>query len=179
MPPFADSRLREVLMVSLKPPPGNWTDAIAQTAELFMNARVCFYKEGDDGDYDPITGEGDEGNISLLWVGAARIQHLRSPSTFATDYQAGASRAFRFQVSKDGGLPFLPEGVKARVLDAGISGAVIDMEGGDAHLEQLGFVVNSAINASHYAVKTIELTANMRPVEWPWVVNPSGQVVPA
>lgn len=165
-------------MVSLKPPPANWTDAIAGVANLFQNARVCFYIADESGsDYDPITGQGQKFSIALLWVGLARVQHLRAPSTFASDYQAGANRAFRFQVDKNGGLPFLSEGIKARVLDAGVSGPTIEMNEGDAHLEQLAFVTNSAINASHYAVKTVELTSTMRPVVWGWSVDDDGQVV--
>lgn len=165
-------------MVTLKPPPANWTDAIASTAELFMNARVCFYEAVEpEVPYDPITGAGDEFDIKLLWVGAARIQHLRAPSAFATDYQAGANRAFRFQVGKNAGLPFLSEGVKARVLDAGVSGPLIDMGPGDADLEKLAYVVNSSINASHFAVKTVELSATMREVKWGWTVNEAGEVI--
>lgn len=165
-------------MVSLKPPPSNWTDVIAGVAKQFMNARVCFYETDDTGsDYDPITGLGKEFIVKPIWVGLARVQHLRAPSTFATEYQAGASRAFRFQVDKDGGLPFLSEGVKARVLDAGVSGPLIDMGSGDADLEKLVYVTNSAINASHQAVKTIELTSNMRQVAWSWTLDDDGSVV--
>lgn len=178
VPALAHARLREVLMVSLKPPPADWTDVIAGVADLFMNARVCFYEANtEESAYDPITGEGDEFSITLLWVGRARVQHLRSPSTFATDYQAGANRAFRFQAGKNAGVPFLSEGVKARVLDAGVPGPLIDMGAGDADLEKLAYVVNSAINASHQAVKTVELTATMRPVEWAWGVDDEGNVV--
>lgn len=178
MPPLTHARLREVLMVSLKPPPSSWTDVIAGVADMFMNARVCFYEADMTGsDYEPITGEGEEFSINLLWVGLARVQHLRAPSTFATDYQAGANRAFRFQANKNAGVPFLSEGVKARVLDAGVSGPLIDMGAGDSDLEKLAYVVNSAINASHQAVRTIELTATMREVEWTWTVSDEGAVV--
>ena len=165
-------------MVSLKPPPSNWTDAIAGVANLFQNARVCFYETDDSGsDYDPITGQGTEFTVKPIWSGLARVQHLRAPSTFATEYQAGANRAFRFQVDKDAGLPFLSEGVKARVIDAGVPGALIEMGAGDADLEKLAYVVNSSINASHYAVKTVELTSTMRPVEWTWTLDDDGSVV--
>lgn len=165
-------------MVSLKPPPANWTDAIAGVAGLFMNARVCFYEADYSGsNYDPITGNGREFVIKSLWSGLARVQHLRAPSTFATDYQTGANRAFRFQVGKDAGLPFLSEGVKARVIDAGVPSALIDMGDGDADLERLSFVTNSSINASHYAVKTVELTSTMRPEKWTWTLDADGVVV--
>lgn len=174
VPALVDA-LREVRMVSLSPPPTSWTDAIGGVAKRFMNARVCFYEEV-EGDYDPITGLGDEGGIEPIWLGLARVQQLRSPQKFATDYQADTSRAFRFQVAKDSGLPFLPQGVKGRVLSAGVSGAEM-MSPGDGNLELLAFVVDANINGSHQAVKTIELTANMHPVKWDWTVDENGAVV--
>lgn len=147
-------------LVSLKPPPDSWVDTIKETAEQFMTARVCFYEETQDGDYDPIDGTGEESSIDIIWAGSARVQHLRSPQKFASDYQAEANRAFRFQLPKDGGVPFLPQGTLARVLDAG--------EDGDPDLEALVYVVDSAINASFQAVKTVELTSTMSPISWDW-----------
>lgn len=158
-------------MVNLKPAPLGWVDVIQNVAEQFMTATVCFYEESDDGSFDPITGEGDEGGIDVLWFGPARVQHLRSAQRFATDYQAEADRAFRFQLPKDGGVPNLPQGTLARVIDAG--------EDGDPDLEALVYVVDSAINASFQAVKTVELTSTMRPIAWPWTVTSGGVVVPA
>lgn len=159
----------EVLMVSLSPPPRDWTDAIADTAEMFMNARVCFFEAvvSEDDPYDPITGIGKEFEIRLLWHGKARVQHLRSPTQFATDYQAGANRAFRFQAGRNAGVPFLPEGIKARVLDSGTANST---------LELLSYVTNSAVNASHQAVTTIELTSTMRKVDWGWDVDELGVI---
>ena len=176
LPTLPHARLREVLVVSLKPPPKDWTEAIAAIAVLFQNARVCFYKDDGEGDADPLTGTGTDGGIEIIWAGAARVQQLRSPRQFATDYQAGSNRAFRFQLDKEAGVPFLPEGVKARVLNAGVSGDG-EMDPGDVHLELLSYVVDSAINGSHQAVKTVELTATMRPVEWTWDVNEDGEVI--
>lgn len=163
-------------MVSLAPPPKSWTDAVAAVANQFMNARVCFFASDDDG-YNPVTNLPGSSSVNLLWVGNARVQHLRSPQPFATDYQAGATRPFRFQAGKDAGVPFLQEGVRARVL--GFPETVDGMLPGDPHLEQLLFVVNSAINASHSAVKTVEATAVMRPVTWTWTVDDSGAVIPS
>ncbi len=172
---LAHARLWAVLLVSLKPPPSDWTEAIAEIARQFQNARICFYKDDGSGDFDPLTGDGDEGGIELIWVGLARVQQLRAPQKFATDYQAGANRAFRFQVDKEGGLPFLPAGVKGRVLATRVPGA--KMLPGDADLEELIYVVDSAINGSHQAVKTIELTSTMIPADWEWDVDDDGQVV--
>lgn len=146
-------------LVSLKPPPASWVDVISETAEQFMTATVCFYGEGNGSDIDPVAGTGDA-VINLIWVGPARVQHLRSPQRFATDYQAEANRPFRFQLPKGDNVPFLPQGTKARVLDAGSEG--------DASLEDLSYVVDSAINSSFQAVHTIELTATMRKTDWEW-----------
>lgn len=149
---------------------------IAGVARQFMNAKVCFYEATEGANpYDPITGEGDEFGINILWWGKARVQQLRAPQTFATDYQASASKAFRFQLDREDGVPFLPQGVKARVLDAGVPGAEA-MTPGDSDLERLAYVVNSAINASHQAVKTVELTANMKAVTWDWTLLDDGTV---
>jgi hypothetical protein len=168
-----------LVLVSLKPPPSDWTDAIGAVADLFQNARVCFYRDSDDGTNDPITGTGSEPSIELIWTGMARVQQLRSAQEFATEYQTGANRSFRFQVSKNGDLPFLSSGVKARVLNAGVSGPAVSMSPGDDDLEKLVYVVLSSINASHYAVKTVETIATMRPIDWTWTVSDAGAVVQA
>ena len=165
-------------MVNLAPPPKSWTDAIARIADQFQNARVCFYEADGTGDLDVLDGSGTPGGIRLLWVGRARVQQLRTPQAFATDYEVSSTRNFRFQVSKEAGLPFLSQGVKARVLDARVPGAVEDvMGGGDIDLERLLFVVNSAVNGSHYAVKTIETQSNMKDAQWSWLVDDDGEVV--
>ena len=155
-------------MPALKPPPASWEDAILSTARLFMNAEVCFYREiepDEDKRYNPVTGEGDDAGIAVFWRGKARVQHMRAPREFKTDYQAGASHYFRFQLDpaeSGNSLPFLPSGVKARVIDGGR----------DSSLESLVYVTNSAINSSHMAVRTVELKSNMTPIVWQW--NPDG-----
>lgn len=129
-----------------------------------MNAEICFYRET-EGDYDVITGEGDEGGVAVFWRGNARVQHLRAPRTFEAQEQPEATRFFRFQIDpgeRAESLPFMPEGVKARVIHGGR----------DSHLESLVFVTNSAINSSHMAVRTVELESNMKFVDWQW--NPDG-----
>lgn len=165
-------------MVSIAAPPKDWTDVIGDIAEQFMNARVCFYEEGvpdPANPYDPITGTGAESAVRIIWVGNARVQQLLSTQKFATEYQADASRVFRFQISKSASVPFLSQGVAARVLNAGVPGA--GMTPGDEDLTQLAYVVDSSINGSHQAVKTVMLTANMAPVSWSWNVDENGVVV--
>lgn len=175
LPAFTHSRLWGLLLVSIKPPPASWTQAIGDVADLFMNARVCFFTSEEPGsDYDPLGGGSGGPTVKLIWAGAARVQHLRSPRVFTTNYQPNSSRGFRFQLNKNAPVPFLPEGTRARVLSAGVQDS--QMEPGDPKLELLTFVVDGAINASHQAVQTVELTANMRPTEWSWSVDASGAV---
>lgn len=175
VPPLAYARLREVLMVNIKPPPSDWTEAIGNVAKRFMNARVCFFRSDNAGDYDALTNTGKRDGVEIIWAGPARVQHLRSPQKASTNYEVGNSRSFRFQLDKGAAVPFLPSGTKARVLDAGVPGH--EMLPGDRDLENLVYVVESAINASHQAVRTVELTANMRKMDWGWQVNEGGEVV--
>lgn len=151
-----------LVMPAPKAPGRGWQDVILDSARPFMNGRVLFYWSGDTTDYDPVTNTGGGSPIGPIWAGKARIQHLRAPQEFATDYQADATRYFRFQIdpSEPGNPipPILPEGIKARVLDGGR----------DPSLLSLAFVTTSAINSSDRAVRTIELSANMSPVAWTW-----------
>lgn len=155
-------------MVSIVAPPKNWEEAILLSAVTQMNATVCFY-EADEAasDYDWRSGTGGIG-IRILWSGKARVQHLRAPHEFSTGYETGSDRAFRFQLDPRDSVPHLYEGFKARVLDGGR----------DSSLETLAFVTDSAINSSHMAVRTVELKANMRPVEWTWKLGGDGAVIP-
>lgn len=141
----------------LKPGGGAWEDAIHDVAVQYMNARVCFFR-ATRGDYDPVTGTGGDGGIDIIFAGKARVQQLRAPREFTTPYQASASRSFRFQLDPDDGVPGLFQGVQARVIDGGR----------DSDLEKYIFTVNSAINSSHMAVRTVELISNMKRVDWSW-----------
>lgn len=149
--------------MSLKPTPANWQEAIHDAAIQFMTARVCFYEEGDVTPYDPVTGTGGSTEIDVIHSGKARVQHLRSPRDANTDYQANRSRQFRWQLDPDDGWPDeIPFGTKGRVLDGAR----------DKALEGLVFVVDSAINSSDMAVRTVDLTSDMRFVEWDWTHSP-------
>lgn len=155
-------------MASILAAPKNWEDAILRAAIPTMNAKVCFYEAAGEGNYDWRTGTGGV-SIRILWAGKARVQHLRAPHAFSTGYETGSDRSFRFQLDPGDSVPSLYEGFKARVLDGGR----------DSGLESLALVVDSAINSSHMAVRTVELKANMRPVEWAWKLDADGVVIPA
>lgn len=127
-----------------------------------MNATVCFYEEsGVTEAYDPITGTGGGTSINVLWSGKARVQHLGQPSQFQTSYNTESSHMFRFQLDPADNPPNISFGVKARVLNGGR----------DSSLESYVFVVNSAVNSSHMAVRTIELESTMEPIVWDWPVG--------
>lgn len=179
MPTFPNEAVREVLVVSIARPPSHWTEAIAEISNQFQNARVCFYRETDgDDDYDPIDQTGNGPGVEVIWAGAARVQQLRAPQKFATDYQDDSSKAFIFELSKAAGVPYMPQGTQARVINAGVPGAAGQMTPGDQHLSLLAFVVDANVSASHQAVNTVELTANMKPVRWDWTIDDSGVVIP-
>lgn len=147
-------------MVSISAPPKNWEEAILIGARNFMNAKVCFYRIVDGpGEWDPITGTGGS-VVEVYWSGKARVQHLRAPRDVSNEYQTNDSRSFRFQLDPADNPPMLYSTAKARVLDAG--------EEGDPILETFAYVVDSAVNSSHMAVKTVELTSDMKPTEWSW-----------
>lgn len=146
--------------------PGTWEDRILARAKTQMNAEICFYREMTPTiPYNPITGEGGSDGIAVFWRGRARVQHVRAPREFATAYQAETSQQFIFQIDPTepgNGVPFLPSGVKARVLAGGR----------DSDLESLAFVTSSAINSSHMAVRTVKCSTNMEFIDWQW--NPDG-----
>lgn len=145
--------------MSIGAPPADWQQAIHDTAIQFMTGEVCFYKESKATiPYDPVTGEGGEDGIDIIWRGKARIQQLRTPREYTTPYQASASRNFRFQLDPDDNVPWLYEGTKARVTNGAR----------DEALTSYAFVVNSAINSSDMAVRTVELISNMKRVTWTW-----------
>lgn len=151
-------------LVGLRRPPRDWSDAILNSAIMFMNAEVCFYEEIPGATpYDPITGTGGSTEIRVIWSGKARVQQLRAPRDFVTSYQVNSTRFFRYQLDPGDSVPDLPQGTKSRVL----------LGGRDEKLESLVFVVNSAINSSHMAVRTVELAANMKPITWGWNPIPS------
>lgn len=141
------------------PAPAGWEDAILIAARQFMNAEVCFYKVvGGTEDLPEINRPGTPGTVQVLWRGKARVQHIRAPRPDSPEYQASDSRAFRFQLDPADNPPQLYSGARARVLDGGR----------DSSLETYSYVVDSAVNSSHMAVRTVELTADMRPVTWGW-----------
>lgn len=147
------------IMVSIGVPVIDWQDQIHAAAIQYMNAEVCFYKVI-GGTYNEVTNTGTPGSVETLWRGKARVQHLRTARDASTNVQRDDSRAFRFQLDPDDNPPPLYSGTKARVINGGR----------DPQLALYAYSVDSAVNSSHMAVRTVELTANMRPANWSWEV---------
>lgn len=146
-------------MVSIGTPRTDWQDVILDTARQFMNGEVCFYRiVGGSDDLPEIGQPGTPATVEVLWKGKARIQHLRAPRRDSTEYQASDSRSFRFQLDPLDEPPIVHAGTKARVTNGGR----------DSSLETYSYQVESAVNSSHMAVRTVELTADMRPTTWGW-----------
>lgn len=146
-------------MVSIGTPVTGWQDAILATARQFMTGEVCFYRVvGGTDDLPEIGQPGTPATVEVLWRGKARIQHLRAPRRDSTEYQASDSRSFRFQLDPEDNPPVVYAGTKARVLNGAR----------DASLENYLYQVESAVNSSDMAVRTVELTADMRPNTWGW-----------
>jgi hypothetical protein len=124
----------------------NWQDQIHDVAVQFMNAQVQFFVTNKNPVGAPVE--------TILWQGKARVQQLRAPREGQTSYESTGSRMFRFQLDPDDNPPFFNEGTFARVLDGGR----------DPDLELLIMTVNSSINSSHRAVRTVELRADMNQV---------------
>lgn len=147
-------------MVSIGTPVVGWQQNILDTARQFMNAEVCFYRVvGGKDDLPEIGKPGTPARVEVLWRGKARIQQLRAPRRDSTEYQASDSRSFRFQLDPEDNPPVVYAGTKARVLDGGR----------DSSLENYSYQVESGVNSSHMAVRTIELTADMKPTTWGWM----------
>lgn len=135
--------------------PGNdWSQVIHDIAITQMNAWVVFYSS-------VIDNATQTESISVIWEGKARVQHLREPRDASTVYEVSKLRRYRFQLDPDDEPPFFPSGVTARVLDGGRN----------PDLELLVYVVDSAVNSSHRAVVTVELTTNM--IEYQPLILPS------
>lgn len=127
-----------------------WSEVILDAARPYMNAEVAFYTQVTI-PFDPRTGTPPTTEVTVLWRGKARVQQLRTPREIPAAYHLDATRAFRFQLDPLDDPPFFDQGVLARVISGGR----------DADLTKLQFRVNSSINSSHMAVRTIELTADM------------------
>jgi hypothetical protein len=129
----------------------DWADEIAAVSTLpeFQNAAVVIYTPGELGDYDPDTGEYEEGDATLLYSGRCRVVGLRSSRPGDAGYDPDALKSVRIQLPN---VPVrIPNNAKAYFTDGGRN----------ANLTTYVFNVNSDFNSSHVAAYTLELTVAM------------------
>lgn len=140
---------------------GGGLDFAAISAEMgktmlsWMNATVQIIDPNvEDTEWDPFTNEYIGGTATVLWQGPARIQHLAATGTPDVGYSELGIRGIRLQVPMDPELGFVRKGLQVIVTDGG----------SDVELEQLQFVIKSAINSSYAWVRTIECEVDVKSV---------------
>jgi len=140
---------------------GGGLDFAAISAEMgktmlsWMNATVQIVDPNTaDAEWNPFTNEYVGGDATVLWQGPARIQHLTGETLPEVGYSQVGIRGIRLQVPMDPELGFVRKGLQVIVTDGG----------SDVELEQLQFVVTSAINSSYAWVRTIECEVDVKSV---------------
>jgi hypothetical protein len=140
---------------------GGGLDFAAISAEMgktilsWMNATIQIIDPNiENAEWDPFTNEYVGGNATVLWQGPARIQHLGSESMPDVGFSETSIRGIRVQVPLDPELGFVRKGLQVIVTDGG----------SDTELEQLQFVVTSAINSSYAWIRTIECEVDVKSV---------------
>lgn len=128
---------------------------MAATALPWMNGSIQIVDPNiEDSTWDPFTNEYTGGTSSVIWSGPARIQHLTSETLPDVGMSQVGIRGIRVQVPLDESAGFIRKGLQVIVTDAG----------NDYELEQLQFVVTSAINSSYAWLRTIECEVDVKSV---------------
>ena len=128
---------------------------MAATMLSWMNATIQIIDPNvNEQEWDPFTNQYTGGNPTVLWQGPARIQHLSSESMPEVGYSQTGIRGIRLQVPMSNELGFVRKGLQVIVTDGG----------SDVELEQLQFVITSAINSSYAWVRTIECEVDVKSV---------------
>lgn len=107
-----------------------------------------------DQTWDPVTNEYTGGTADIIWSGPARIQHLTTNKLVDAGFVEIDVRKMRFQIPNDPELPFIRKGLQIIVTDGG----------SDSMLEQLSYVVTSAVNSSYAWLRTINAEVDMKSV---------------
>lgn len=128
---------------------------MADTALPWMNGAVQIIDPNiEDTLWDPFTNEYTGGTSTVIWSGPARIQHLTMELMPTVGSSQIGIRGIRLQVPLDSDAGFIRKGLQVIVTDAG----------NDYELEQLQFVVTSAINSSYAWLRTIECEVDVKSV---------------
>ena len=119
-----------------------WMNATIQVVDQNTNAQT----------WDVVTNTYAGGNQTVVWSGRARVQQLTSFSTPDSAYQQIGVRAVRIQIPLDNSTGLIRAGMRVVVADGG----------NDASLEELSYIVKSAINSSYAWLRTIEAEADVK-----------------
>ncbi len=122
-------------------------------AERWFNGSIEIVDPNlDDLTYDPWTNTGST-TETVLWSGEARIQPVAyNTSSPEIGKSFSASRRVRFQVPLDDTRAFVRAGLEVRVTDGGQF----------ADLEDLQFIVSSAVASSYAWLLSIECEADVK-----------------
>ena len=141
---------------------------MAKTYGLWLNASIQIVDPNvTGGTWNEWTNEQTGGNPEVLWSGNARIQHLLSDRLYDVGFSQTAIRGIRVQVPLDVSAGFIRKGLQVIVTDGG----------NDYELEQLQFVITSAINSSYAWGRTIEAEVDLKSVANSTWATISGNVI--
>lgn len=128
---------------------------MASTASGWFNASIEIVDPNiETAEWDPWTNEQTAGSSTVLWSGPARIQHLKNESLPTVGFSEISVRGIRVQIPLDESTGFIRKGLQVIVTDGG----------NDSQLEQLQFVITSAINSSYAWLRTIEAEVDVKSV---------------
>lgn len=129
--------------------------AMGYTALQWMNATIQIVDPNlEDIVWDEWTNTETGGEPTVLWSGPARIQHLKSESIPVTGFSQISIRGIRVQIPLEPATGFIRKGLQIIVTDGG----------NDYELEQLQFIITSAINSSYAWLRTIEAEVDVKSV---------------
>lgn len=128
---------------------------MAKTSLPWMNGTIQIIDPDlADQQWDEWTNTYTGSSATVLWSGPARIQHLGGERGPLVGYADSSIRGIRFQIPIDGYAGFIRKGLQVIVTDGG----------NDVELEQLQFVVTSAVNSSYAWLRTIEAEVDAKSV---------------
>jgi hypothetical protein len=128
---------------------------MASTMRSWMNGSIQIVDPNSaGGTWNEWTNTETGGEPTVLWSGPARIQHLKNDSSVSIGYSDTSIRGIRIQVPLDVEAGFVRAGLQVIVTDGG----------NDYELEQLQFVITSAINSSYAWGRTIEATVDVKSI---------------
>jgi hypothetical protein len=131
---------------------------MGKTLLNWMNATIQIIDPNTgDANWDPFTNTETGSEPTALWQGKVRIQSLRSSNATSTPevaYSQIGVRGMRVQMPIDAEIGFIRKGLQIVVIDGG----------NDPELEQLQFIIESAINSSYAWNRTIECKVDIKSV---------------